>query len=73
MRAELFSQSRNDQRAQCRVSLNRLVLGVLKQIVWQVKSSLSSHLTNGQDTVIKALKQYHNRTISAVSLGLSER
>jgi len=48
MRAELFSQGQNHQRSQRRVSFNRFMLGVLKQIVWKIKSSFSSHLTNGK-------------------------
>jgi hypothetical protein len=58
MRTELLSQSRNYQCPQGRVSFNRFMLGVLKQIVWKIKSRLSRHLTNGPDTLIKALKQY---------------
>jgi hypothetical protein len=45
MRAEFFSQGRNHQRSQRRVSFNRFMLGVLKQIVWQIKTRFSSHLT----------------------------
>jgi hypothetical protein len=55
---ELFSQSGNHQCSQRRVSFDRFMLGVLKQIVWKIKSRLSCHLTNGHDTLIKALKQY---------------
>jgi len=65
VRAELFSQSQNHQRSQRRVPFNRFMLGALKQIVWKIKSSFSCHLTKRQDTVIKALKQYYNKTISS--------
>jgi hypothetical protein len=75
MRTELFSQSQNHQRSQRRVFFNRFMLGVLKQVVRKIKRSLSSHLTNGQDTVLGALKQYSNKTISVgfISLGLRAR
>jgi hypothetical protein len=64
MRSELFSQSRNHQRAQRGVPFDRFVLGVLKQIVWKIKSRFSRHITNSHDTLIKSLKQYHNKAIS---------